>query len=177
MWLSGLGIFPQSKSLPVQFPVRAHAWVAGSVLSWGAYERQLINVSLSHQCFSPSLSPFLPIPLKISKLKFLILKGGGGGEKERERNIDVREKHWLAAFCKHLDWGLNLQPRHVPDQESKWQPFGLQGDAQPTEPHQPGLVSGGLLKHLIVSGKATGTTEIPSRSKRRSSHQEGFQEQ
>ena len=28
--------------------VRTHAWVAGSVPSWGSYERQLISVSLSH---------------------------------------------------------------------------------------------------------------------------------
>ena len=30
-------------------------------------ERQLINVSLAHQCFSPSLSPSLPSSLKINK--------------------------------------------------------------------------------------------------------------
>ena len=34
------------------------------VPSWGMYERQLINVSLSHRCFSPSLSPSVPLSLK-----------------------------------------------------------------------------------------------------------------
>ena len=41
-----LGIIPQSERPPIQFSVRAHAWVAGSVPSLGAYERQLIDVSL-----------------------------------------------------------------------------------------------------------------------------------
>ena len=31
VWLSGLGVVLQSKRSPVQFPVRAPAWVAGSV--------------------------------------------------------------------------------------------------------------------------------------------------
>ena len=41
----------------VPFPVRARAWVVGQVPSWGMCERQPIDVSLVHQCFSPSLSP------------------------------------------------------------------------------------------------------------------------
>ena len=61
-WFSGLGVIPQSKRSPVQFLVRAHAWVAGSV----PWKRQPINVSLSHQCFSPSLSPSLTLSLKIN---------------------------------------------------------------------------------------------------------------
>ena len=39
--------------------------VAGSVLAQGTNERQLIDVSLSHGCFSPSL----PLSLKINKIK------------------------------------------------------------------------------------------------------------
>ena len=35
-------------------------------------------------------------------------------ERGRERNIDAREKHWLAASCMHLDLGLNTQPWYVP---------------------------------------------------------------
>ena len=34
MWLSGLGIVPQTKRSPVQFQVRAHAWVEGQTPSW-----------------------------------------------------------------------------------------------------------------------------------------------
>ena len=34
-------------------------------------------------------------------------------EKE-ERNIDVREKHLLAASRMSPDWSQNLQPRRVP---------------------------------------------------------------
>ena len=34
---------------------------------------------------------------------FLILERGEGRENERERNISVREKHLLVAFCIHAD--------------------------------------------------------------------------
>ena len=51
----------------VRFPVRAYSWVAGLVPHFGACERQPTDVSLSHQCFSLSLSPSLPLSLKINK--------------------------------------------------------------------------------------------------------------
>ena len=35
VWLSGLSANLQNKGLLVRFPVRAHAWVAGQVPSWG----------------------------------------------------------------------------------------------------------------------------------------------
>ena len=35
-------------------------------------------------------------------------------------------------------WGPGPQPRHVPDWKSNQRPFGLQGGAQSTAPHQPG---------------------------------------
>ena len=40
--------------------------------------------------------------------------GEKGREGERERNIDVRKKHQLVAFCTFPDRGLNLQPQDVP---------------------------------------------------------------
>lgn len=46
-------------------------------------------------------------------------------EREKERNISLREKYRLAAFCTHPDRGLNPQT------------FGTWGDGtilQPTEP-------------------------------------------
>ena len=46
---------------PVWFPVRAHAWVVGQVSSWG---QATGNHTLM---FSPSLSPSLPLSLKINK--------------------------------------------------------------------------------------------------------------
>ena len=58
---------PQSEKLLVQFPVRAYAWVASLVPGWDVCERQLIDVSLLHWCFSPSLSPSLPLSPKINK--------------------------------------------------------------------------------------------------------------
>ena len=56
VWLSGLSTRLQSKGLLVQFPIRAHAWVVGSVPSQGACERHLII--LSH--IDVSLPLFLP---------------------------------------------------------------------------------------------------------------------
>ena len=56
-----------NKRSPVQFPVRPHAWVVGPVPTPGARERQPIDVSLSHGCFSPSLFLSLPLSLKINE--------------------------------------------------------------------------------------------------------------
>ena len=38
------------------YVVRAHAWSVGLIPGWGMYERQLIDVSLSHWCLSSSFS-------------------------------------------------------------------------------------------------------------------------
>ena len=62
-----VGIVLQSKRSLVQFLVRAHAWAVGSVPSQGAYKRQPINVSFSHQCVSPSLYSSLPLSIKINE--------------------------------------------------------------------------------------------------------------
>ena len=54
---------------------------------------------------------------------YLFLERGDGRENEGERNINVKEKHHSVAFCKHLDQGPHLQPRHVPDWEPNQGPF------------------------------------------------------
>ena len=64
VWLS---IIPQSERLLVRFLVRAHAWVTGSVPGHAVFNRQPTDVSLSHQCFSLSLSPSLLLSWKINK--------------------------------------------------------------------------------------------------------------
>ena len=57
VWLS-LCVIPQSQRSPVRFPGRAHAtWVVGSVPCLSRCEGWPIDVSLSHQCFAPSLLP------------------------------------------------------------------------------------------------------------------------
>ena len=43
------------KRLGIGFPVRARAWVSGSIPSQGVYERQPTDVSISHSCFFLSL--------------------------------------------------------------------------------------------------------------------------
>ena len=59
-----------------------------------------------------------------------MLRGEGRGEREGE-------KHQLVASHMHTDWGVNLQPRHVPDRDLLV--YGMM--PQPTEPHWPGLKS------------------------------------
>ena len=67
VWLSLLGITPQIERSHIRLVARVHAWVAGSVPGQGACGRQLIDVTLSHQCFSPSLSPSLSLSLELKK--------------------------------------------------------------------------------------------------------------
>ena len=62
-----LAIVPQSKRLQVQFLVRHMPGLQVWSPFGGIYERQPIPISLAHQCVSPSLSPFLPLSLKINK--------------------------------------------------------------------------------------------------------------
>ena len=51
-----------TKRLLVQFPIRAHGWVAGKVPGMGGVRGN--PISLTHRCFSPFLSPSFPISLK-----------------------------------------------------------------------------------------------------------------
>ena len=57
MWLSGLSAGLRTKGLPVQFPVRAQAWIAGRVPSWG-------HVRGNHTLMFLSLSLSLHLSLK-----------------------------------------------------------------------------------------------------------------
>ena len=50
-----VGHCPTKRKVTSLIPVRPHAWVEGSVPTQGEYERQLIDVSLSQGCFTPSL--------------------------------------------------------------------------------------------------------------------------
>ena len=60
VWLSWLGVIPQSEGLLVWFPLRAYAYIVGLLPGWGVCERQPIDVSLLYRGFSPSLSPPFP---------------------------------------------------------------------------------------------------------------------
>ena len=57
--LCGLSTGLRTKGSLVQFPVRAHAWVAGPSMGGGRGN--------PHWCFSLSLFPSLPLSLKINK--------------------------------------------------------------------------------------------------------------
>ena len=51
-WLSCWHVVLYAKRLCIQFRVRAHTQVAGSIPSWqGTFGRQQINVFFSHRCF------------------------------------------------------------------------------------------------------------------------------
>ena len=52
----------------------------------------------------------------------------------------MREKHWSFASHTHPDRGLNLQPRQVPWLDLNQRHFAFRNNAQPTEPHQSGLI-------------------------------------
>ena len=60
VWLSGLSVGLQTKGSPVRFPVRAHAWVAGLVPSWG-------HMRGNHTLMFLSLSFSFPAPLSKNK--------------------------------------------------------------------------------------------------------------
>ena len=67
VWLSRWGVGLQTKGSPVQFPVRAHAWVAGQVPTWGRVRGSqmtfLLHIDVSLPLFLP------PFPsLKINKI-------------------------------------------------------------------------------------------------------------
>ena len=66
---------------------------------------------------------------------FFLLERVEGREKERERNL-VQEKHQSVASCMAPSRDLACNPGMCPDWESNQWHFGLQNDAQPTEPHQ-----------------------------------------
>ena len=65
LWFSGLSVLPQTKRSPVQFLVRAHAWVVGSVLVGGVQEAT--NLCFSCTLMFLSLSFSLPSPLSKNK--------------------------------------------------------------------------------------------------------------
>ena len=72
VWLSGLSTGLQTQRSLVWFPVRAQAWVAGQVPSWG-HVRSNWLVYLSHIDTSLPLSPSLSLSLKI-KINTIFLK-------------------------------------------------------------------------------------------------------
>ena len=78
-----------------------------------------------------------------------ILEGGEGREKERERNSDVREKHWLAAFCTHSNQAPKPPPRHVPWLGIKPVTFRLAGHCPINWATQAGMGNVDVLKKLF----------------------------
>ena len=91
----GWSIVPYTtKVKQFRFLVRAHTWVAGSIPSKDACGRQLIDVSLSYQCF----------PLSLSKINKNIL---GRFKKETHDNFFVKREKFqviIGEFISLFQW-------------------------------------------------------------------------
>ena len=57
---------PVNQKVTSSIPSQSTCLGCGPGPQLGVWERQLIDVSLVHRCFSPSLSPFLPLPLVVN---------------------------------------------------------------------------------------------------------------
>ena len=66
VWLSRLGIIPQTERLPVEFPVKAHVWVLGQVPGWGQARR-------NRYIFLSFLPPFLSLKINTIFKNTLVL--------------------------------------------------------------------------------------------------------
>ena len=101
--------------MPPAFLLHLHSRVlCVSFLGW-----YFTQPCYSHRTFLSGWE-ILSIYLSIYHLSFfkdfiyLFLEREEGRENERERNIHVREKYWLVAFCRYPSWGPNPQPGHMP---------------------------------------------------------------
>ena len=104
MWLIWLGVVPQSKRLPVQFLVRAHAWVAG--LSPGCVGEAI------DQCFPLALmflSPSFSFPLALSKNKYTIFFKA---KKENATNCTVILHHLLVCNLRRATMSQSQTDKH-----------------------------------------------------------------
>ena len=88
VWLCGLGVGLETKRLPVQFPVRAYAWVVGQAPGW---RHARGNQSMFLWYIDVSLSLFLPLSLKIN----IIFK---------KINIYKKINMWKEKPCMWIDW-------------------------------------------------------------------------
>ena len=75
----------------------------GPDLWLGVWKRQLVYVSLTHQCSSPSLSPSLPLSLKINKQNLQKKKRDCLNRMERETDLPI---------CKSLIYTEHIQNSH-----------------------------------------------------------------
>ena len=76
---------------------------------------------------------------------YLFSEIGEGREKESKRNI-------IGSLSHALNWGPGPPSGVCPDRESNQRPFSLWDNAQPTEPHQSGLLIMFLIKEYLFSG-------------------------
>ena len=82
--------------------------------------------------------------------KLLIFFREGKGGRKRRRETSMWEKHWLVASRVCLDWGLNLQPRYVPEPGIKLTNFSFAG-WHPTNWATPGRASLHIFTYQIFN--------------------------
>ena len=82
---------------------------------------------------------FVVVVCILKDFTYLFLERGEGREKERESNIDMWQKHWSVASRRPPTGNLAHNSGMSLNKKSNQWPYGLQNDAQPTEPYQSGL--------------------------------------
>ena len=112
VWLSGLGILPQTERSQVRFPVRAHAW-EWQARSSVAVVQEATNWCFPHTSMFLSLSFSLPSPLSKNKYNIYITGIGvirdclvrskencevyGNRDMSSSLSFSVREHPWLRS--------------------------------------------------------------------------------
>ena len=113
VWLSGLSASLQTTRSPVRFPVRAHAWVAGQVPSWGhAGKTQPINVSLP--LFLLSKNKYIQLYLNNNKKMWWKKKKGDEPYRQKEQ---IKEEEIEKGILRTLVMFEGLEWR---EQEKVW---------------------------------------------------------
>ena len=74
------------------------------------------------------MSLFLSSSIDLFFLRFYLFIFREAKEREREEEKTAM----CGCLLRAPYWGPGLQPRHVPNWESNWQPFGSQASAQST---------------------------------------------
>ena len=138
-WVLPLLFFFAQSLLPPKFPLRAVILLSICESVFILLISSVCSLDSTYE-WNHMVIFFYPHPRTFFSL--LLEREGEGETPVWERNTNLLPpEHTQTMDGTHLDWGLNLQPRHAPNSESNPQPFGYGTTLQPTEPRQPQLFS------------------------------------